>query len=156
MEEQIMAQSLSRILIHTIFSTKDRFPFLSDADVRKRTHSYIATIFNELESPAIEVGGVEDHVHVLCALSRNHSISEIIKNTKANSSSWAKALGGRCWKFSWQAGYGAFSIHPSQVDSLQRYIQNQAEHHRRRTFQEEYLAILNHYKVEYDERYLWA
>jgi putative transposase len=151
-----MSQSLSRIFVHFIFSTKDRFPFLIDTDVRKQLHAYLAGIFNELESPSLEVGGMEDHVHILCRLSRNYSVSEIMNKAKSNSSLWAKQLGGRCAKFSWQSGYGAFSVDPSQIDSVQEYIQNQAGHHRKRTFQEEYLEILRQYRVEYDERYIWT
>ena len=151
-----MSQSLSRILVHIIFSTKDRFPLLADAGLRKQMHAYLAGAFNELHSPAIEAGGVEDHVHILCLLSRNYSVSEIIKKAKANSSSWAKAQGLGCPKFSWQSGYGAFSIDQSQVESVKKYIQSQAEHHRKRTFQEEYLDMLRVYKVEYDERYIWT
>jgi putative transposase len=150
-----MSQSLSRVLIHVIFSTKNRFAFLVDGELQKRMHAYIAGAFNEQDAPAIEVGGAEDHVHILCVLSRNHSISEVIKEAKAHSSNWAKNLGGRCAKFSWQSGYGAFSVHQSQIGSIRRYIQNQAEHHRRKTFQEEYLEILKEYQVAYDERYLW-
>jgi putative transposase len=151
-----MAQSLSRILIPIIFSTKDRFPFLVDSELRKRMHAYIARVFYEHESPAIEVGGNEDHVHIFCLLSRNYSVCEIIRKAKANSTTWMKTQGGKCLKFSWQAGYGAFSIDPQQIDSVQNYIQCQEEHHRRRTFQEEYLEILHQYKMEYDERYLWT
>ncbi len=151
-----MSQSLSRILLHIIFSTKDRFPFLSENDLRRRMHAYLAGAFYELESPAIEVGGIEDHVHILCLLSRNHPVSELIKKAKANSSSWAKNQGGRCIKFSWQSGYGAFSIDQSQINSVQKYIQSQEEHHRKRTFQEEYIEILRQYRIEYDERYLWT
>ena len=151
-----MAQSLSRILVHIIFSTRDRFPFLTDSELRNRMHAYIARVFYEHESPAIEVGGTEDHVHILCLLSRNYSVSEIVKKVKANSSSFAKEQGGRCLKFSWQSGYGAFSIDPSQIDSVQKYIQCQVDHHRRRTFQEEYLEILHQHKMAYDERYLWT
>jgi putative transposase len=151
-----MSQSLSRILTHIIFSTKDRFPFLTDIEVRKRIHAYLARVFYDHESPAIEVGGTADHAHILCLLSRNHSVSEIIRKAKANSSSCARTQGGGYLKFAWQAGYGVFSIHQSQVDSLQKYIQSQIEHHRRRTFQEEYLEILHQYQVPYDERYLWT
>jgi putative transposase len=150
-----MSQSLSRVLIHIIFSTKNRFAFLTDADLRKRMHAYLARILNEQNSIAIEVGGTEDHVHILCLISRNHAISEIVKSAKANSSSWAKTLGVRCEKFSWQSGYGAFSIHESQIESIQKYIQTQIEHHRKKTFQEEYLEILREYRIPYDERYLW-
>jgi putative transposase len=151
-----MAQSLSRILVYIIYSTKDRFPFLVDSELRKRMHAYIARVFYEHQSPAIEVGGAEDHVHILCLLSRNYSVSEIIRKAKANSATWAKAQGGRCLTFSWQAGYGAFSIDPLHSASVQNYIRCQAEHHRRLTFQEEYLEMLHQYKMEYDERYLWT
>ena len=150
-----MSQSLSRILLHIIFSTKNRFAFLTEIDLQKRMHAYLARVFNEQGCPAIEVGGAKDHVHILCILSRNIAISEIIKKAKVSSSSWAKSLGGMCGKFSWQSGYGAFSIHESQIESLRRYIQNQPEHHRIKTFQEEYLQILHEYRMPYDERYLW-
>lgn len=106
-----MGQSLSRVLLHIIFSTKNRFAFLTDSDIRKRMHVYLAGAFKQLNSPAIEVGGTEDHMHILCLQSRNHAISEIIRKAKGNSSSWAKTLGGKCRKFSWQSGYGVFSIH---------------------------------------------
>jgi putative transposase len=151
-----MSQSLSRILVHIIFSTKDRFPFLINVELRKRMHAYLAGSFNDLQSRAIEVGGVGDHVHILCLLSRNYSVSEIIKKAKANSSSWVKAQGDRCRKFSWQSGYGAFSIDPLQIEHVQKYIQAQEQHHRTRTYQEEYLEILRQYQMDYDERYLWT
>jgi putative transposase len=151
-----MAQSLSKILLHIIFSTKDRFPFLIDSELRKRMHAYVARVFYEHDSPAIEAGGTEDHIHILCLLSRNHSVSEIVKKAKANSSGWAKTQGGRCLKFAWQSGYGAFSIHQSQIDCVGKYIQCQMEHHRKRTFKEEYLELLRQYQIPCDERYLWT
>ncbi len=150
-----MAQSLSRILVHLIFSTKERFPFLVDIELRKRIHAYLARVFIEHDSPAIEVGGTEDHVHILTLLSRNHAISEIIRKAKASSSGWVKSQRGLLSKFEWQGGYGAFSIHPSQIDPVTKYIKGQVEHHRRRTFQEEYLDFLREYQIPYDERYLW-
>jgi putative transposase len=151
-----MAQSLSRILTHIIFSTKDRYPFLTDRELRNRMHAYLARVFNEHESPAIEVGGTADHVHIACLLSRKHSVSEIVRKGKANSTAWVKDEGMRYLKFSWQSGYGAFSVDPSDIDSLQTYIRRQEEHHRIHTFQEEYLEILRKYHVEYDERYIWT
>ena len=116
-------------------------------------HAYLARVFYEHDSPAIEVGGIQDHVHILCLLSWNYAVSEIVKKAKANSSGWASAQGGRCLKFAWQSGNGAFSIHESQIDSVKKYIQGQAEHHRHCTFQEEYLEILGQYQMYYDERY---
>jgi len=150
-----MGQSLSRILLHIIFSTKNRFAFLIDKRNQLQMHAYLASVFNENDCRAIEVGGVKDHVHILCLLSRNQTIGEIVKKAKANSSSWAKTLGGRCEKFAWQSGYGVFSIHQSQIESARKYIHGQEEHHRRKTFQEEYLEILREYQVAYDERYVW-
>ncbi len=150
-----MSQSLSRILIHIVFSTKNRFAFLVNEEAQKRMHAYIARVFNECDCPAIEVGGTEDHVHILSLLSRSCSVSEIVMKAKANSSSWAKALGGRYLKFSWQSGYGVFSIHQSQIEPVRQYILRQVEHHRRKIFREEYLEILREYHVAYDEKYLW-
>jgi putative transposase len=150
-----MSQSLSRVLIHVIFSTKNRFPFLADKNLQTRMHAYLARILDFYDSPAIVIDGVQDHVHILCLLSRKHSTSEIIKILKANSSHWAKTLGGKCGKFSWQSGYGIFSIHQSQIEPMRRYIQNQTEHHRKKTFQEEFLEILHEYQMPYDERYIW-
>ena len=150
-----MAQSLSNVLVHFIYSTKDRFAFLADTESRRRMHAYIARVFNEHNSPAIEIGGTADHVHVLCSLGRNYSMSEVIREAKANSSGWVKTLGGMLAKFEWQGGYGAFSVHLSQLEQVKTYIASQEEHHRVRTFQEEYLNILREYRVPYDERYLW-
>ena len=150
-----MSQSLSRILVHIIFSTKNRFAFLIDKNNQLQMHAYLASVFNENNYRAIVVGGTGDHVHILCLLDRNHAISEIVKKAKVNSSSWAKTLGGICRKFAWQSGYGAFSIHQSQIESARGYIQRQEEHHRWKTFQEEYLDFLHEYRVPYDERYIW-
>ncbi len=133
-----MAQSLSMVYVHFIFSTKDRFPFLADDGIRERTHAYLARIYKEHDSPPIKVGGAADHVHALCLLSRNHSMSQLIRDAKTNSSGFLKSLGGILSKFSWQGGYGAFSVSLSEVEFVTNYIANQMEHHRVRTFQEEY------------------
>jgi putative transposase len=150
-----MSQSLSRVLIHIIFSTKNRFAFFTDGEMKKRMHAYLARVFNEQDSPAIEVGGTEDHVHFLCLLSRKHAISDVVKEAKVNSSSRAMAPGGRGMKFSSHSGYGAFLINQSQIEPLRKYIQAQAEHHCRKSFQEEYLEFLGECRIPYDERYLW-
>ena len=150
-----MAQSLSNVLVHFIYSTKDRFPFLADKDIRRRMHAYLARVFREMDCSPIEVGGAADHVHVLCLLSRNHAMSELIREAKVSSSGWVKTFGGMLSKFAWQGGYGAFSVHPAQIDKVKNYILCQEEHHRIRTFQEEYLDFLREYDVPYDERYLW-
>jgi len=151
-----MSQSLSKILVHIIFSTKDRFPFLADSDTRSQMHAYMATVFKEYDSPCLLVGGVADHVHTLCFLSRNYAISEIIKKAKQNSSKWIKTNGGIYTKFHWQKGYGGFSMSQSQVAQVKNYILNQTNHHRRVTFQDEFRKFLKRYEVPYNERYVWV
>ncbi|REJ96069.1 MAG: IS200/IS605 family transposase [Planctomycetota bacterium] len=150
-----MPQSLAQIYLHIIFSTKDRRPFLQDADLRSALHAYLAGACNNLECPAIEVGGVEDHVHVLCRLGRVLTIADLLRELKKESSKWVKDRSSDLQAFSWQTGYGAFSVSPSHVEPLRTYIATQAEHHRRETFQDEFRRLLRKYGVEYDERYVW-
>jgi putative transposase len=149
-----MAQSLSMVIVHFVFSTKDRFPFLSDREFRLRMHAYLAEVFRSFSCRDVDVGGTEDHVHILCSLCRTHSIAEVIGKTKAGSSAWAKQQRGIMQKFEWQGGYGAFSIHPSQMQETRSYVNDQEEHHRTRSFQEEFLDFLHKYKMPYDERYI--
>jgi putative transposase len=148
-----MPQSLANVLMHLIFSTKNREPFLSDKDLRQRTHAYLATVLKDIQSPAVIVGGVSDHLHILCHLGRTRAISDLIEQVKVSSSKWLKAEGVR--HFSWQRGYGAFSISQSHVDGVIAYIRTQEEHHKRITFQEEYRAFLARYRIAFDERYVW-
>ncbi len=150
-----MSQSLANILLHIIFSTKNRFPFLATPEVRDEMHSYLATLFRSYDSPALIVGGVTDHVHTLCALSRNIAVAELVKQTKKNSSKWIKSKGGILTKFHWQNGYGAFSVSESQQERVRRYILNQENHHQRISFQDEFRAILQKHKLESNERYVW-
>jgi putative transposase len=149
-----MSQSLARIWVHLIFSTKDRHPFLSHKPLRTDTHAYLATVLRSHECETLIVGGVEDHVHALFALSRNYSISEIVKEIKRTSSRWVKEQSAHK-RFSWQGGYGAFSVSQSQLKQVIRYIEQQEDHHRRVTFQDEYRAFLKKYCIEYDEKYVW-
>ncbi len=149
-----MAQSLSNVLLHLVFSTKNRRPWI-DAQIESEMHAYLASVCKSLGCPAQKVGGVEDHVHVLCLLSRTIEISDLLGKIKANSSRWIKTKGPGYSEFSWQNGYGAFSIGQSQLEAAKEYIANQREHHRGRSFQEEYRALLEKYRVEYDERYVW-
>jgi putative transposase len=148
-----MPQSLSRVLIHLVFSTKNREPFIAP-EVRPRLHGYIVGILNQMKCPSIQTGGVGDHVHILYALGRTTTQAQIVEEVKTGSSKWMKAEGG-VPGFSWQAGYGAFSIGESQVETVVRYIQSQEAHHRKVTFQEEYRKFLERYKVEFDEKYVW-
>jgi len=150
-----MPQSLAKLWVHLIFSTKDRYPFLSDKSLRTDMHAYLATVLRNHECETLIVGGVEDHVHALFALSRNYSIADIVKEIKRTSSRWIKEKSPIQKKFSWQHGYGAFSVSQSHLDQVTCYIERQEEHHRRVTFQDEYRAFLKKYNVEYDERYVW-
>jgi len=150
-----MAQSLSRIWTHLIFSTKDRFPFLNDKILRRDMHAYLAEMLRTHDCETLIVGGVEDHMHSLFALSRTHSIASVVKEVKRTSSGWIKQASGKLSKFHWQGGYAAFSVSQSNVADVIRYIENQEEHHRRVTFQDEYRAFLNAYGVEFDEDYIW-
>jgi putative transposase len=150
-----MAQSLARLWTHLIFSTKDRFPFLSDKSMRADMHAYLATVLRTHECETVLVGGAEDHVHALFALSRNYSIASVVKEIKRTSSGWIKGISPRQGKFHWQSGYGAFSVSQSHLDQVVNYIERQEHHHKRVTFQDEYRAFLKKYGIEYDERYVW-
>src|SRR5216684_6316519 len=119
-----MGQSLSQIYLHVVFSTKDRRPFLQDCDVRKKLYTYLKGICKKQGSPWLAVGGVEDHVHIACRLSKNLGVSTLIKELKQGSSVWVKSEFKLLSSFHWQSGYGAFSISPSHVAALIRYIEN--------------------------------
>ena len=149
-----MAQSLSKVIVHFIFSTKDREPWL-DGEVRPRMHAYLATICRDLGGEAFRVGGVADHVHVLTTLPRTLSQAELIEELKKSSSKWIKGLAPKFGQFYWQRGYGAFSVSPSHLEAVLQYVQSQQEHHRTRTFQEEFREFLHKHGLEFDERYVW-
>ena len=149
-----MAQSLSSILIHLIFSTKNREPFITPA-IETELHPYMAKIFRELKSPSLALDGTTDHVHILFSLSRVVAVADLVEEVKTESSKWIKRKGREFKNFHWQAGYGAFSIGQSNVETLKRYIRGQKKHHRRVTFQDEYREFLKRYQVDYDERYVW-
>jgi REP-associated tyrosine transposase len=150
-----MAQSFARLWTHLIFSTKDRFPFLSDKVLRAEMHTYLAEMLRNQDCETLVVGGIADHVHSLFALSRTHAIANVVKEVKRTSSGWIKEASRKLSKFHWQGGYAAFSVNQSNLTEVIRYIENQEEHHKRMTFQDEYRAFLKEYGVEYDERYVW-
>jgi putative transposase len=149
-----MPQSLSSILIHLVFSTKHREHFIT-SNIESELHSYLATIFREFNSPAISINGTTNHVHVLFALSRTVTIADLVEEVKKRSSKWIKTKAIECQNFQWQTGYGAFSIGQSNVAALKRYIADQKEHHRHRSFEDEYRSFLEKYGVTYDEKYVW-
>ena len=150
-----MAQSLSRLWTHLIFSTKDRFPFLSNQQIRRDMQAYLSTVLRSNDCETLVVNGTVDHVHALFTLSRKHSIASVVKEIKRTSSGWVKGVSPAMRKFHWQSGYGAFSVSQSHVGRVCQYIENQERHHRRRTFQDEYREFLRKYEIKYDERYVW-
>ena len=150
-----MPQSLARVLIHVVFSTKNRYPFLAEKSIRNEMHAYLGGTCNELGCPVLTVGGVADHVHILYALSRNLSIAKIVGDIKRGSSKWIKTKGRTLTKFAWQNGYGVFSVGQSEVERVRQYIVGQEDHHRKKTFQDEYRSFLNEYGINYDEKYIW-
>ncbi len=149
-----MSQSLSKILLHVVFSTKNRVEPIP-GDLEKALHAYLAGIIRANGSEAFRVGGTENHVHLACTLPRTITVSKLLEEIKKSSSAWIKKQHTDCQSFAWQAGYGVFSLGQSQLNVLIRYIDGQHEHHKNKTFQEEYLELLHKYDVEYDERYLW-
>ena len=150
-----MPQSLAKIYLHIVFSTKNRFPFLDSSELRKEMHSYLGGTLNELNWPVLTVGGPADHVHILCLLSKNMSLADFIGEIKSSSSKWVKTKGLSLRKFGWQNGYGAFSVSQSHVERVRAHIRGQEEHHRHKTFQDELRAFFKAYDVHYDERYVW-
>jgi putative transposase len=149
-----MSQSLVKNLIHLVYSTKQRQPWIAKAH-RDGLFAYQAGIYKEWDSPALVIGGVEDHVHSLFALSKNHALKKIVEEVKKGSSKWVKIDGPRNPDFHWQAGYGAFSVSQSNLEEVKRYIENQEEHHRRMTFQDELRVLFGRHGIEFDERYVW-
>lgn len=148
-----MSQSLVRNLLHLVYATKNRSLWIP-ADVRPKLFAYQAGIFKEWESPAIIIGGVEDHIHALFNLSKNHPLKKIVEEVKKGSSKWMKTETGNL-DFYWQNGYAAFSVSESNVEQVKRYIQNQEQHHRTMTFQDELRELLKRHRVEFDERCIW-
>ena len=150
-----MSQSLSKIYIHLVFSTKGHQRLLEDP-VRKELHSYMASILQNWQSPALTIGSVDDHVHILCMLSKNHPIKKIAEEVKKSSSKWLKTKEPIQTDFQWQNGYGAFSVSQSKLETVRQYIDNQENHHRQESFQEEYRRFLKAYNIDFDERYVWG
>lgn len=149
-----MAQSLAKILIHIIFSTKKRQPMISP-EIIQELHSYIAGITRAHDSEVHEIGGIEDHVHLLISLPRTLPLSKLIEEIKKGSSKWIKTKGNLYDHFAWQNGYGAFSIGQSVYEDLRKYIQTQKEHHKTITFEDEFRTFLKKYHIAYDEKYVW-
>ena len=149
-----MSQSLVKNYVHLVFSTKYRQPLIT-ATVEDELYAYLGGTCKSLECHPIKVGGYRDHVHILCMLSKKIALMKLLEEVKSHSSKWIKTKEKGLENFYWQNGYGAFSVNPAEIDVVIKYIANQKEHHRKKTFQDEYRAFLKKYKMEYDERYVW-
>jgi putative transposase len=150
-----MSQSLANVILHIVFSTKERRPFLHTPEFRGTMSGYLVGTLQNLKCPSISVGVVEDHVHVLCHLSRTISIADLIAELKSSSSERIKDEGREVAAFYWQNGYGAFSVSESMVPTLKTYIANQESHHKRMSFKDEFRQLLIRHRIEFDERYVW-
>ncbi len=149
-----MPQSLTKLYAHLIFSTKNRDRWL-DASIRSRVHGHLATVLRDLGSPWVVIGGVEDHVHIVFDIGKKSAPVKIVEHIKRESSKFVKSLAPQYSGFYWQSGYGMFSVSPRDRDEAERYVRSQEEHHRNRSFQDEYRAILQAYGIDFDEQYLW-
>ncbi|MFZ2959645.1 MAG: IS200/IS605 family transposase [Candidatus Ozemobacteraceae bacterium] len=149
-----MSQSLTKVLVHIVFSTKHRLPLVSD-QIRPEMFSYIAGILKELDSPALKIGGTKDHIHILCQLSKNFSLAKVLEEVKKSSSKWLKTKGPEFQKFYWQGGYSAFSVSQSNVEAVAKYIENQREHHLVVSFQNELRKLFEKNAILFNEQYVW-
>lgn len=142
------------ILIHVVFSTKQRFKILHE-DWRDELYGIMGGIAQEHKSTLLRAGGIEDHVHMMLKIHPSFAIADTIKLIKGNSSRWINHNRKIAARFEWQRGYGAFSVSQSMADVVKRYIDNQEQHHRQQTFKDEYFALLRKHKIEFDERYVF-
>jgi REP element-mobilizing transposase RayT len=149
-----MPHTFAKLLYHVTFSTKGRAAVI-DTELKPRLHAYMGGIIRELEGRAIIVGGTADHAHLLLSLPPRVALADVMRLVKTNSSRWVHEEWPRRAGFAWQTGYGAFSVSQSASEAVRGYIANQEEHHRRMTFQEEFVELLKRHGIEYDERYAW-
>ncbi len=148
-----MPQSLAKLYIHLIFHIKSTSVPIRKQDAHE-LYAYIGSIIKSAESIPITINGMEDHIHILCVLSKNISLAKLVEKIKSSSSKWIKEKDHYYHHFAWQGGYGGFSVSPSLHDKTTQYILKQEEHHRKMTFKEEYLLFLKEYNIQYDENYL--
>ena len=149
-----MSQSLSKLYVHIVFHIKINAVEIRDAE-KQRLYAYMGSVIKSNESIPILINGTGDHVHILCVMSKNIALSKLVEEIKRHSSRWIKTMGEYYASFAWQGGYGGFSVSPSVHDRTKRYIENQEEHHRKKTFKEEYQLFLDEYGIDYDDKYVW-
>ena len=149
-----MPQSLSRLLVHLVFSTRNREPCLT-SHIQAELYAYLAATLQNMGCIPLQVGGAKDHVHLLFALSRTKTVAEVVEALKVGSSKWLKTKGPELARFHWQSGYGAFSVSESDCARVIAYIKDQERRHARFSFQEEYRKLLSRHRINFDEQYVW-
>ncbi|MDD4149456.1 MAG: transposase [Bacteroidales bacterium] len=150
-----MSQSLSKLYVHIVFHTKHDKKLITNA-IKPELYAYMGAIIKDNDSIPIITNGVDDHVHILCIMSKNIALAKLVENVKKHSSRWIKTKGKSFENFSWQGGYGGFSVSYNACNSTKYYIQNQETHHKKTSFKEEYNELLKLYNIDYDEDYLWS
>ena len=150
-----MPQSLAKVLVHLVFATKKRYPFFKNKILRDEMHRYLGGTLKKLGCHVLIVGGSDEHVHLLFSLDRNNSLAFLVRELKRESSKWIKTKDKTMLKFSWQIGYGVFSVSQSQVRKVIEYIERQEEHHQNRKYENEYIAFLKKYEINYNEQFVW-
>ncbi len=149
-----MAQSLSKVPVHIVFSTKNREAVLDDA-IQPEIHSVLGAICNDFECTPISVGGVEDHVHILCILSKKIAIMKLVEQLKVRTSIWIKHKHQQYRHFHWQAGYAVFAVDCNHTTEIAEYIARQKEHHAQKSFEDEQRELMLSANMQWDERYIW-
>ncbi len=149
-----MAQSLAQVYIHLVFHTKYNSVTIREEDL-PALFAYVDGIIVNKKSMVIQIGGVPNHIHILCTLPRTVSMADFVEDIKKSSSKWIKTLNPYYSQFAWQGGYGIFSVSASAVEKVKRYVMNQKEHHRKKTFREEYEAFLQAYNIEYNPEFVF-
>ncbi|MCL2117854.1 MAG: IS200/IS605 family transposase [Planctomycetaceae bacterium] len=150
-----MSQSFAKFIAHVVYSTKNREPILAEP-IRQDLYNYTAGILNTVDCMTLGIGGTSDHVHVLVQMSRTMTLAKMVEEMKRGTSRWIKTRGTNFQWFSWQGGYGAFSVSESQLTLVKQYIANQEEHHRKKTFQDEFRTLLKKHNIAFDEKYIWG
>lgn len=150
-----MPRSYTNVIYHIVFSTKDRKPLITN-DREERLYEYIGGIVRGLGGILLMINGVEDHVHILAKLRPDKSVSDVLRDVKSNASGWMHDVFPDAKDFSWQNGYGAFSVGPSGIERVKAYIANQKVNHGRQSFEEEFVELLTVHEIEFDPRYLWT
>jgi REP element-mobilizing transposase RayT len=154
-KRKAMSQSLSKLYVHIVFHIKYNSVAIRKED-KEELYAYMGAIIKDNGSIPIIINGTHNHVHILCVMSKNIALAKLTEEIKRHSSRWIKTKGIYYKQFSWQGGYGGFSVSQSVLDRTKRYIENQEEHHRRKNFKDELLAFYQEYGVEYNEEYLWS